>query len=68
LGKFIKIALLIFTSSDPKKKSHLCFLVLKAFQIWEKALDLIKQRGKVGFKFFPDFEEPQNISKVNKIN
>jgi len=31
-----------YTSSNPKK-SHLCFLILKALQIWEKAPDLIKQ-------------------------
>jgi hypothetical protein len=31
------------TSSDTKKMSHLCFLLLIAFQIWKKALSIIKQ-------------------------
>jgi len=39
----------------------MCFSILKAFQIWEKALDLIKQ-------FFPDIEEPLKYEIVNKIN
>ena len=41
-----------------KKKLHKVFLLLKAFQIWEKACDTAKLLGKIGFHVYPDFEGP----------